>query len=174
MGLGAVWSLLHFEMPFTASQTAALQLQRGTHPDRGKTSQVSHTLICAELTPCSHRTRPPKHPGISVFVPFCISEKTTGCLAPRGKIFVLLIHSKIPFLWPMCVGRRRDVPGDELRHRSVSQTHQWQPNTTSLGRCHLCSPCSYTQTQTPHLVTANFLTRGVSGQSHISALRSAC
>lgn len=43
-------------------------------------------------------------------------------------------------------------------------------NITSLGSATFAAPSSYTQPQTPHLVTANFPTRGVSGQSHICAL----
>lgn len=90
-----------------------------------------------------------------------------GCLAPRGKIFVLLIHPNKTLAVLHVCWEEEDVSEDELRHLFVSRTHQWHTSTTSLGRCHICCP---QQTQTPHLVTANLLTRGVSGQSHISAL----
>lgn len=61
-----------------------------------------------------------------------------SCLAPRGKIFVLLIHPNKTFaVLHVCWEEEEDVSGDELRHLSVSRTHQWQTNTTSLGRCHI-------------------------------------
>lgn len=63
-----------------------------------------------------------------------------SCLAPRGKIFVLLIHPNKTFAVLHVCWEEEDVSGDELGHLSVSRTHQWQTNTTSLGRCHICSP----------------------------------